>query len=117
MLCTLWGCIRYYGYVGVPIITHNFNSTSTVDHVLLLHLKTVRRLRREAARAGERDGGERNVGQGEKRGGGVMTRCAGTRLLLAVTSLYYTFLFALGFWVAGSLNPAIDPISPKWTEL
>ena len=47
----------------------------------------------------------------------TMTRCAGTRLLLAVTSLYYTFLFALGFWVAGSLNPAIDPISPKWTEL
>jgi len=40
MLFTLWGCIRYYGYVGVPIITHNFNSTSTVDHVLLLHLKT-----------------------------------------------------------------------------
>ena len=39
MLFTLWGCIRYYGYVGVPIITHNFNSTSTVDHVLLLHLK------------------------------------------------------------------------------
>ena len=33
--------IRYYGYVGVPIITHNFNSTSTVDHVLLLHLKMV----------------------------------------------------------------------------
>jgi hypothetical protein len=39
MLFTLWGCIRYYGYVGVPIITHNFNSTSTVDHVLLIHLR------------------------------------------------------------------------------
>ena len=74
----------------------------------------VRRLRREAARTSE-TAESGNVGQEEKGGGGMMMRCTGTRLLLAVTSLYCTLLFCLRVlgWQVALTGPKTHPIRTK----